>query len=96
MANKLYEESSIKAIADAIRLKNNSTDTYKVGQMSDAIKKIGTQDFVVYDGEYDIMPTTEDQTFSTAQKIMLDNLVVEKIPYAEVSNASNGTTAIIG
>lgn len=29
MAKKLYEESSVKAIANAIRRKNGSTDTYK-------------------------------------------------------------------
>lgn len=36
MANKLYEESSIQAIADAIRLKSDaSIDTYTIGQMAD-------------------------------------------------------------
>lgn len=96
MANKLYEEADIKDIAVAIRMKNNTTDTYKVSQMAKAIKEIGTQDFIVYDGEYCIAPTAEDQTLPTAQKIMIDDLVIEKIPYAEVTNASNGTTAIIG
>ena len=40
MANKLYEESSIQAIANAIRAKNGSTDTYTVAQMADAISAI--------------------------------------------------------
>ena len=42
MANKLYEESSIQAIADAIREKNGTATTYKVANMADAIKAIQT------------------------------------------------------
>lgn len=34
MANKLYNDTSIKAIADAIRAKNGKTDTYTVGEMA--------------------------------------------------------------
>lgn len=34
MANKLYEENSVKAIADAIREKTGGTATYKVGDMA--------------------------------------------------------------
>lgn len=37
MSKKLYEENSIKAIANAIRTKNGSTNTYKVADMSSAI-----------------------------------------------------------
>lgn len=38
MANKLYEETSVQAIADAIRLKNDgSTETYTIAEMKDAI-----------------------------------------------------------
>ncbi len=37
MAQKLYEESNIQAIADAIRSKNGTTDTYKTSEMADAI-----------------------------------------------------------
>lgn len=40
MAKKLYEESSVKAIANAIRGKNGSTDTYKIGDMAAAIDAI--------------------------------------------------------
>ena len=42
MANKLYEENNIKAIADAIREKNSSTDTYKVEEMAEAVKNLPT------------------------------------------------------
>lgn len=42
MAQKLYEESNIQAIADAIREKNGTTDTYKTSEMADAIIAITT------------------------------------------------------
>ena len=31
MANKLYNDTSVKAIADAIRAKNGTTNTYNIG-----------------------------------------------------------------
>lgn len=37
MANKLYDENSIQAIADAIREMNGSNGTYKVSEMAQAI-----------------------------------------------------------
>ena len=40
MANKLYEESHIQAIADAIREKNGTSDSYLVSEMGDAIRAI--------------------------------------------------------
>lgn len=40
MAQKLYEESNIQAIADAIRGKNGLTDTYKTSEMAAAITAI--------------------------------------------------------
>lgn len=49
-----------------------------------------------YDGEYSVTPAVEEQTLLTAQKLMDANLKIEKIPYSEVSNVANGTTATIG
>ena len=40
MAKKLYEESSVQAIANAIREKNGETSTYKIGEMAAAISGI--------------------------------------------------------
>lgn len=42
MSNKLYNEDSIKAIADAIRSKNGSSATYKVSDMATAVSGIST------------------------------------------------------
>lgn len=40
MSKKLYEESDVQAIANAIRTKNGLTDTYTVSQMAAAISAI--------------------------------------------------------
>ena len=40
MANKLYEETDIQAIANAIRTKNGSSDTYTLSQMSTAVNAL--------------------------------------------------------
>lgn len=42
MAKKLYEESSIQDIANAIREKNESTTTYKVAEMGAAVRDLPT------------------------------------------------------
>lgn len=42
MSYKLYDDTDIQDIADAIREKNGSQDTYKVRQMSDAIRAISS------------------------------------------------------
>ena len=49
-----------------------------------------------YDGEYDVTPKVVAQTLPTARKLMQKDLVIEPIPYAEVSNAFNGQTVTIG
>lgn len=42
MSLKLYEETDIQSIANSIRGKNGTTNTYKVSEMSSAIDAIGT------------------------------------------------------
>ena len=42
MANKLYEETDIQNIANAIREKAGTTDTFKVSEMANAISNIKT------------------------------------------------------
>ena len=49
-----------------------------------------------YDGEYEITPSTQQQVFSTEDKMMDYNFKVKGIPYREELNASGGTTAVIG
>ena len=61
MANKLYEESEIQNIANAIRSKNGLSETYTVSQMASAILNIpasgiipsGTKE-ITENGTYDV------------------------------------------
>jgi hypothetical protein len=51
MANKLYDETAIQNIANAIREKNGSTNTYKIAEMADgilAIKVISNESNTTY------------------------------------------------
>lgn len=52
MSKKLYEESSIQDIANAIREKTGGTETYKVAQMGNAVRNIpaGGIDYVIDQG----------------------------------------------
>lgn len=48
-----------------------------------------------YQGDYEICPACDcDQVLETANKLMLDDMVVDKIPYAEVQNESGLTVSI--
>lgn len=48
-----------------------------------------------YQGNYTVIPKVEQQILLTKGKTMLDNVVVYKIPYFEVSNNSGGETVYI-
>ena len=50
--------------------------------------------YPIYTGEYDVIPQTYEQYLATKNKLMTDNVTVEEIPYAEVSN-DYGKTAVI-
>lgn len=52
--NKLYSEESISNIANAIRTKNGSTETYKVSQMAEAILSIPSEGGITPSGTIDI------------------------------------------
>lgn len=49
-----------------------------------------------YEGEYEIRPAVYAQELETSAKRMKQNLLVQKIPYAEVTNIAGGTTVTIG
>ena len=51
----------------------------------------------LFDGTYTVTPSAEGAVvLAAAQKLMDANVVVEKIPFAEVTNSANGKTATIG
>lgn len=61
------------------------------------IGAISKDDLPVYDGEYVVVPDTDnEQVLKTAQKLLDADIKVNKVPYAEVSNTTGGTTVTIG
>lgn len=61
-----------------------------------ALKEVVTvyqNDF--YEGEYTIIPSIEEQSMNTKDKLLKENVTIEAIPYYETSNVS-GKTVIIG
>lgn len=66
MANKYYNETDIQNIANAIRVKNGTTNTYTVSQMADAITElsIGGNGGIVPTGNINI---TGNGTFDVTQ-----------------------------
>ena len=50
----------------------------------------------VYHGVYEVTPSSNDQELETRGKLLADNVLVNAIPYEEVTNPSGGTTVIIG
>lgn len=86
MANKLYDETSIQNIANAIRSKNGSSDSYTVGQMAQAITDLPTG------GESDITWDRElvdewDFTESLISKIYEKSFIISG---ANISRTSEG------
>lgn len=53
-------------------------------------------DFEYYTGNYEVIPEVTEQVLQTKQKMMEEDVIVKPVPYAEVSNTSNGTTVTIG
>ena len=54
-------------------------------------------DYDMYTGQYDVtsLPNVE-QILRTRNKVLKHDIVIEPIPYAEVSNTAGGVTCIIG
>lgn len=49
-----------------------------------------------YDGTYVVTPIFDDQVLPTADKLLVNDLTIESIPYSEVTNDSGGLTINIG
>ena len=60
------------------------------------ITATGSNEGDPYSGEYTVTPKVEAQMMPTKNKLMLDDVTIEAIPYAEVSNSTNGKTITIG
>jgi uncharacterized protein YjdB len=76
MAKKLYEEESIKAIANAIREKNGSTATYKIGEMAEAVGDIPNKDNVVHADIPDYIKTAALEVAKKVQAVRTSESIV--------------------
>lgn len=86
-------------IIDVINLPNQEVDV-EVNPLQEI--EVG-QDVVInvlpapaYEGEYEVTPSFKAQTLPTADRILAKDVIIEEIPYAEVSNNSGGITVTIG
>lgn len=56
-----------------------------------------TIDYDIYEGQYTVTPLPNvEQILRTKSKILTNDIVIQPIPYAEVSNNSGGKTVTIG
>ena len=79
-------------------LKNNNNLNSNIQSNTNISAKLtvgGSSSYLDYSGSYDIIPNQEDQTLQTKDKILRENMLVEKIPYFETSN-EYGETVYIG
>jgi hypothetical protein len=84
---------------DVINLPNQDVDV-----VVDPLQEIVVEQAVVinvnpatfYEGEYEVTPKFEAQTLKTADRLLTKDVIIEEIPYAEVSNNAGGTTVTIG
>lgn len=60
-----------------------------------AAASMAYSDLEVYDGDYEVTPTNNEQILHTKHKKMEDDVTVHKTPYSEVSNEYGGYTVTI-
>lgn len=66
MSKKLYEESSIRDIANAIRVKNGTTTKYKVAEMGAAVTALPSKDTITH---ADIPSYVKAEALAVAEKV---------------------------
>ena len=84
MAKKLYEESSIQAIATAIREKNGTTTKYKVAEMGAAVMALPSKDNIT---QSDIPSYVKAEALAVAEKVkaVLQNDSIVFLAIADLS-----------
>ena len=83
MAKKLYEESSVQAIANAIREKNGGTATYKIGEMAAAVKALPSKDNIAHGDIPDYIKTAALEVAKKARAVQTS----ESITFIAMSDA---------
>lgn len=76
MAKKLYEESSVQAIANAIRAKNGEATTYKIGEMAAAVRSIPSKDNIVHADIPDYIKTAALEVAKKVQAVRTSESIV--------------------
>lgn len=59
------------------------------------MKATSETEYEEYAGSYTVVPDATEQVLETAQKYLKENITIQEIPYAEVSNNSGGITVTI-
>ena len=85
MPNKLYEEASVQAIANAIRSKNGTTTTYKIGEMAAAIDGLANV-------EAHVVTFAEDVTCAKGSTVDLCDTNIQKPVALGMVTYADGTT----
>lgn len=57
------------------------------------VNGVGTN---VYEGEYEVTPSTNEQLLMTKNKVLSKDVKVKAVGYYEVGNVANGKTIYIG
>ena len=78
------------------KIKNNTAELQAILNVVNELPSADTAEYEVYEGSYKVTPSVSSQTLDTSNKLMQADVLVEKIPYAEVSNTVGGVTATIG
>lgn len=73
------------------KLQNNTSELETILQ---AINEL--PEYETYDGSYRVRPLITAQTLATNNKLMHSDLIIEEIPYSEVTNGVGGMTVTIG
>ena len=85
MSKKLYEESSIRDIANAIREKNGTTTKYKVAEMGAAIKALSgeTETYTFSQERAEVSKFLSEVTYNPA------DYTISSIPHYVTTTSSN-------
>lgn len=71
-----------------------------VGRMTSCGTLVGSlhlpEGYEDYDGSYILTPDADQQIISTNDRHLTKDIIIQPIPYAEVSNDANGYTVTIG
>ena len=64
-------------------------------EVKDYIGTCAPEGIEQYEGDYTVIPKVSEQKMQTKNKMMKDNVTIERIPFHEFSNET-GTTVVIG